>query len=661
MKAPFVLLNADDCLSIETYDGSGQTAHPDIIKFVNGFKGGLSGKRNFIMVMTPYKNHDEKLENPSIVVSNLPNGDFVADNIKNPIDKSSGRWRHNADPDLVFRDGLFSLFWKQRDKTNDSMVLLRARSNDLVCWSSKELCQPPSIGRLVSPSILFDGKWRLWGVNPESYSVENWESSDGLNWEYCGKANVPRTLMGRSCWHIDVQKAGNNCYALLVYGEHEGNVLHFGASFDGLDWAVSDEPVLSPSKDGFDCGGIYRSTFIIEDGKIRVWYSALGKERTVGIGYTEADLPSSGERSLNVVEEKWDVRRYKKGDETGIIRLFAVQGEPHSLEDWRSLYSENPFGLYVSVADYNGKIIGHQSLVPVSMKVGDATVMGSQSMASLVHPNYRNRGMFLSLGKYIQEEAGREGVAFSFGVPNMYSHGAFLKYGWFDVCEVPLFVKYCSSALIMYHLLERYKMKNMFFYRVGRFLTSRGLVRSLIKRHSGGQSVSSHPSSVNVRIVSEFDGGVDRLWETVSRNYGVIVVRNRKYLNWRYFKCNKWDGYDYKAFIAEEDGRTVGYLVAGLIKRKWKQGAIADVLAVKNRRDVLETLVSKALGYFSENTVDEVTTFVLGNDDFVKVLRENGFELVSHVPLIARINSDGIEKTLVKNPSDWYVTYGDAF
>jgi|GEM_PF-2082668 len=664
--APFVLPNASIRLNVETLDGSGQAAHPDIIKFVNGFRGGLSAKCVFIMAMTPYRNHNDKLENPSIVVSNLPNGTFTADHIKNPIDKSSGRWKHNADPDIVFKDGRFSLFWKHRDKRDDSMVLLRTRSSDLVRWSNREICQPPSIGKLVSPSVLFDGTWKLWGVNPASYAVDNWESSDGLDWEYCGMANIPRMLLGRACWHIDVQKVGSKFYALIVYGEDEGNVLHFGESSNGLDWTVSDEPILSPSLDGFDCNGIYRSSFIIENGKIKVWYSALGKGRTVGIGYSESEFsPAKGdERSLNVVEEKWVIRRYRSGDETGILQLFGIEGESHSLEDWRSLYAENPFGLFVSVADYGNRVIGHMSLVPARMKIGEKVVMGSQAMALLVHPNYRNRGIFLSLGEHVTEEAKKSGVPFSYGVPNAFAHKGHLKYGWFDVCNIPLFVKYCSNALILYHYLEKYRMKNMFFYRIGRFLTNRGLVRNLIKHRNGSMSVASvsaDSGSVSIRRASEFDDGVDRLLGESSDDYGIAVVRDRKYLNWRYFKCNKWDGYNYEVFFAEEHGRVLGYLIAGLIKKKWKIGAIADVLVLKGRKDVTSMLVSSAMEYFGSNSVDEVTTFVLGNKDFVDVLLSNGFKLTSYVPLIARINGEGIEKDFVRNPSNWYITYGDAF
>lgn len=47
-------------VNIPTYDGSGQAVHPSIIY----------NKREYILAFTPYRNTNDKLENPSIVVSN---------------------------------------------------------------------------------------------------------------------------------------------------------------------------------------------------------------------------------------------------------------------------------------------------------------------------------------------------------------------------------------------------------------------------------------------------------------------------------------------------------------------------------------------------------------------------------------------------------------
>ncbi|MBO9605718.1 MAG: hypothetical protein J7639_07195, partial [Paenibacillaceae bacterium] len=49
---------------IPTYDGSGQTVHPCVLFFPEGWKG-----HRYWMAFTPYPDGNDQFENPSLVVS----------------------------------------------------------------------------------------------------------------------------------------------------------------------------------------------------------------------------------------------------------------------------------------------------------------------------------------------------------------------------------------------------------------------------------------------------------------------------------------------------------------------------------------------------------------------------------------------------------------
>jgi len=309
---PFTLSNAISPITTPTYDGSGQVVHPDILKFGGGYKGGLTEPYTHIMAITPYPSGNDTYENPSVLVSNTPESAFTEDNIVNPIEPHPGTNQHNADADIVYNGGVFYLYWRYRNKTTGDIKIYRKKSTDLVSWTGKELTNDQGI----SPAFIYDeheGKWKMWSVTSD-YRVAYFESSDGLNWTLVGYTDIPQYIYyngaNRNCWHIDVNKTwlGRKYYALIVYASGAGGAipsyLFFGESSDGLHWTVYDKPVLSPIAGTWQSTHIYRSTFIIEDGKIKVWYSTCSDTGVWRAGYTEASIGfvDLQDVTLNVVD-----------------------------------------------------------------------------------------------------------------------------------------------------------------------------------------------------------------------------------------------------------------------------------------------------------------------------------------------------------------------
>lgn len=363
------------------------------------------------------------------------------------------------------------------------------------------------------------------------------------------------------------------------------------------------------------------------------------------------------------MNRSWVIRRYKEGDEFGIARLSKLE---YGFDEdyWRTLWvwecRKNPNGHFTMVAEHNGQIVGHMSLVLYHMKVGNDIVTGSQAVDLIVHPSFRGRGIFLTLGKKLLNEAGEKGIVVSYGFPNKPAHSGHLKYGWFDVCNVPNFTKFLDTYIALNHYLAGYKPISL----LNRSKVSKSLLEIVLRVTSlfinlfvsllaKGESVS-YLKECSIKRVTRFDRRFDDFWKNVSENYRIAVVREHEYLNWRYFsKPNT----QYMVFVAEGKSKILGYII---LQVKKKAGYIIDIFAYPDGR-VIASLLSETLRYFKRERVGWVTCLTTGSILLYRVLRERGFiPIPSECPLIARINSPQIPEKLIRDTSNWYITMGDS-
>jgi len=95
-----------------------------------------------------------------------------------------------------------------------------------------------------------------------------------------------------------------------------------------------------------------------------------------------------------------------------------------------------------------------------------------------------------------------------------------------------------------------------------------------------------------IRPVEVFDERVDDLWSRARSHFLFGVVRSSTYLNWRYADPRAGD---YQILAAQEGKQWLGYLV---LRASEKTGYIVDLLALPNRMDAVESLLSAALDRF---------------------------------------------------------------
>jgi hypothetical protein len=260
-------------LALTTFDGSGQTVHPDF----------ASREGSSYLAITPYPGGNASYENPSLFASTDRLVWRVPAGVTNPI-VSPARGEYLSDPDIVVTDA--GERWLYYRAVADRNIVRLVRSADGVHFSQPIEVASAANHDLVSPSVVRRGPndWLMWSINANtgcsaaSTTVELRRSLDGIHWT----SPQPVTLRqpGFFAWHIDVQWIPSRAEFWAVYnGKVAGScttaALFVATSSDGISWSTFPGPILERGAIPEFQDVVYRSTFAYDAGSdaIDLWYS----------------------------------------------------------------------------------------------------------------------------------------------------------------------------------------------------------------------------------------------------------------------------------------------------------------------------------------------------------------------------------------------------
>ena len=291
------ILPRETLLNIPTYDGSGQCVHPDIL-FLNP---PLRGNK-FLLAFTPYPYYDGRKENPSILASR--NGiDFYEEKQGlNPL-VSAPTYDHNDDPDLLYDPDTkrYVLYYLETMRP-DSENVIRMESTDALSWTRRtvlhyDLHQYRHF--IVSPAVcrLPAGGYVMYQVNLSHtpFQIEWLSSTHGQDWNLNLINPIISDLSDTLVpWHLDIMAAENKYFMLLScrinIHDSQHQLLMFGESSDLLHWHFHPKPLISSQPSFHNCLSIYRSTGLISDHKLAVWYSMVQPSGIWRIGVEKFDM-----------------------------------------------------------------------------------------------------------------------------------------------------------------------------------------------------------------------------------------------------------------------------------------------------------------------------------------------------------------------------------
>ena len=224
---------------------------------------------------------------------------------------------------------------------------------------------------------------------------------------------------------------------------------------------------------------------------------------------------------------EYDIRPYRAGDEEGILDTFNVvfgqedaAFEPRTIEEWRWAFADNPAGNRIWVAEGDGAIVAQCAALPYRVHLDGREATITQGVDSMVHPEHRRGlrrpGLFVATARPFFREFGGIGKDA-------------LHYGW------PV-----EPA-----------------WRIGKtFLGYEIICTQTIHFRAPGPGSEALPSGTE--RLERFDDDVERLYDACRVDWGLSVVRDATYLNWRFVDNPR---YDYRILAVRDADELRGYAV----------------------------------------------------------------------------------------------------
>ena len=124
--------------------------------------------------------------------------------------------------------------------------------------------------------------------------------------------------------------------------------------------------------------------------------------------------------------------------------------------DWKII--NNPFGKsLLTIAESDGKIIAVSNFWPWEFNIRGSVIKALQPCDSMVHPDYRGKGIFKLMRLYGLELARKSGFKFLFNFPNRNSLKAYLSIGWHYQGKILWHIKILNPLKFMHGLYYQNK------------------------------------------------------------------------------------------------------------------------------------------------------------------------------------------------------------
>jgi predicted N-acetyltransferase YhbS len=350
----------------------------------------------------------------------------------------------------------------------------------------------------------------------------------------------------------------------------------------------------------------------------------------------------------------WSIREYSTRDKQGVFELRkAAYGESFDEQAWEWKFENGPLRpAQILVAEKDALIIGIRPTIFMPMKIMNEVLIAGLNVDVMTHPDFRRRGIFSTLVRESLKRLNEQGVNIAFTFPNENSYPGYVRrLRWYHVCSLPLLAK----PLNIDNIVKKYFKTSLL--RKPAKLMARAVISTLLS------SEPSRPNGLQISTVESFDDRFNELWQRASSQYQIAVVRDKKYLNWRYIDR---PGQEYTVFSAQRGTNLVGYVIVKSNVRMFDLvlGLIVDILASDDNH-VADYLIAQAIEYFRGEKVDAIGCVMLKHTPYHKALKRNGFIQVPQLlspkefPFMVHFNSSEIPKVLAGNPVNWFLTFGD--
>jgi GNAT superfamily N-acetyltransferase len=344
-----------------------------------------------------------------------------------------------------------------------------------------------------------------------------------------------------------------------------------------------------------------------------------------------------------------------------LVKLFQISfNQEMSEKRWEWKYLTNPFATSspeVVVAADNDRIVGARPFFLIELWINNERVIVAEHCDTMVHPDYRNQGIFNLMGEYATEYLKANRYALSFGFPGPMSRTGFRKQGYRKVVETEILFRLVNTKSIIAQRLTRQKVVTSLGYIYDKLLNT-----NKIPAHLAGTD------DFKIEVFDKFTSDLENL--DYLRNKKVIeFVRNEKSLRWRF---DQHPGNTYTYISAKRNDRLSGYAVISVQKHSndLVYGTIIDLV---ENEDIscFRALIKRAIIELVETGCDLIVIWANNNPIFQgELTRYWGFKSSARFPFnrmmdhgysdVLALDEQFIRSPDIYNKDNWRITYAFA-
>lgn len=279
------------------------------------------------------------------------------------------------------------------------------------------------------------------------------------------------------------------------------------------------------------------------------------------------------------------IRPYQDADETGVLKFWAdVFGQEMPLAIWRWKYIQNPYGKQILLClDQQNNYAAFYGGIPFPFSRPGMEIRFTQLMDNMSHPAYRGAGIFLRTAKiFFEHYGGSDGSVYMYGFPGKLH---------FDI----------GVNKLQYQAIP------------GKVQFLSGSTRK-IQEHKKIPTAAIQPiQPENIQL--------DRLWQTCRRHYPLAVIRDTRFLTWRFGRHPSKTYRIWGYYPFDKDSLT-GYAVLDL---KAETAYLVDWLAPRSTVQNVDFLARLASSLRAEE-VKHLKTWLPGNHFLAQAAHSAGMQ-----------------------------------
>jgi hypothetical protein len=366
------------------------------------------------------------------------------------------------------------------------------------------------------------------------------------------------------------------------------------------------------------------------------------------------------EKKFENTKKSFEIRSYKPGDENAICALFErVFGKPmgatESIRHWQWEFLENPLKPVSIMLAWDGKRLVSQEAANLLRVYSDGKeYLGLQIFDTMTDPSYEGLGIFTATAKKFYKELSDQGYQFVFGFPNAnVIYARTKKLSWKIIYPTPIYVRPLDMGPFI-----RKKTKSNLLGKYGSKLTIR--LFSAIENFMP----KKHNPAIEIRKENAFDKWTNELWDKCKGQHRLWVVRDYKYLSWRY---NMRPESTYNLYSAWMQGNIIGYIITTeKIRNEGKVVFIADVLSDIKVDGVVDALLKTVIYESAGNGASLISSMIMPNSVYYSAFRRNLFMRLPQKLFPQEIHFGGyllnnaVPSNLLYNPNSWHINWGDT-